>query len=441
MNYINRFQKDLARCGVVEGEKILVACSGGADSMLLAHALRITGHQIEVAHVNFMLRGEESDGDEALVRSWCEEHHVPLHTNKLNPYDYEGGSGVQDSARKLRYTYFEEIQREIDATYTAVAHHENDQSETLILHLLRSVNPSSLGCMSHRTGDIIRPLLEWSREDILSWVKNDGVEFREDSSNTDSKYTRNRIRHEVLPLLEDIRKGTIGHLAEWSSRLRVQSNAVDSAISEASRDIIEYNDIDLASNIICKINLESLGDSIWGSMIFDRLLAERGWPIGSREEALILLRASVGAVVHYKNDELRRERNHISLSILSETAPTQLELTVDSIPDPQGLSIPTSPNVLWVGQTSLKGQTVWRPWEYGDKISPSGMEGTVKVSDLLTQWKVPNSARENAHVLLDSTEEILWVFIHFENQSLSRISQKVNVKLGEGITVFTVSTS
>ena len=362
------------------------------------------------------------------------------YTSKLNPNDCEGGSGVQDSARKLRYTYFEEIQREIDATYTAVAHHENDQSETLILHLLRSVNPSSLGVCLIELEILSGSLLEWSKEDILSWVKNDESNS-EDSSNTDSKYTRNRIRHEVLPLLEDIRKGTTGHLAEWSSRLRVQSNAVDSAISEASRDIIEYNDIDLSSSIICKINVESLGDSIWGSMIFDRLLAERGWPVGSREEAIILLRASVGAVVHYKNDELRRERNHISLSILSETAPTQLELTVDSISDPQGLSMPTSPNVLWVGQNSLKGQIIWRPWEYGDKISPSGMEGTVKVSDLLTQWKVPNSARENAHVLLDSTEEILWVFIHFENQSLSRISKKVSVKLGEGITVFKVSTS
>ena len=437
MSNTQRFQRDLAKCGVVEGEKILVACSGGADSMLLAHALRISGHNIEVAHVNFMLRGEESDGDEKLVRKWCEENHIPFHTRQLNPNDSEFTSGTQDAARKLRYSYFEEVKDKIGALHIAVAHHENDQAETLILHLLRSVNTSALGCMSNRTGDIIRPLLNWSKEDILEWISADNVEFRDDSSNTSKKYTRNRIRHEVLPLLEDIRKGSVNHLAEWTTRLRIQSNAVDSAISEASRDILEYNDIDLSSNIICKIKLEPLGESKWGMMIFDRLLSERGWPVGLREEASILQRASVGAIVSFGNDELRRERNHIALSIQGPSENTHVILNKELISDPQGMNIPTSPTILWVGQSSLEGPTVWRPWEHGDKLNPSGMEGSVKVSDLLTQWKVPNSSRKNAHVLVDSTGEILWVVIQFEGQSISRISNKVNVKLGEPIIAFT----
>ena len=148
MSNTQRFQRDLAKCGVVDGEKILVACSGGADSMLLTHALRISGHNIEVAHVNFMLRGEESDGDELLVRRWCEENHIPFHTRRLSPNDSEFTSGTQDAARKLRYSYFEEVRGQIGALHIAVAHHENDQAETFILHLLRSVKTSSLGCMS-----------------------------------------------------------------------------------------------------------------------------------------------------------------------------------------------------------------------------------------------------------------------------------------------------
>lgn len=441
MNYIQRFQRDLSRCGAAEGEKVLVACSGGADSILLTHALLKSGINIEVAHVNFQLRGSESDGDEALVRSWCESNNVPFHTKALNPKEESAGSGIQDAARKLRYAYFEELANDIGADHIAVAHHENDQAETLILHLLRSVNTSSLGCMSHRTGNIIRPLLEWSKSDILAWLKEDGVEYREDSSNTDPKYTRNRIRHEVLPLLEDIRKGTVHHLAEWTNRLRTQASAVESAISEASRDIIEYNDLDLSSNVICKVNLEPLGDSIWGDMIFDRLLAERSWSLGSREEALILKRASVGAVVCYGNDELRRERDHIALAINTETESSGPSLQMEKIDNPSGMSIPTSPETLWVGASSLVGPTVWRPWEHGDKIKPSGMEGTVNVSDLLTQWKVPNSARSQAHVLIDAAGEILWVFCAFDGESLSRISSKVSVQLGEAITVFKATTA
>ena len=175
-------------------------------------------------------------------------------------------------------------------------------------------------------------------------------------------------------------------------------------------------------------------------MIFDRLLAERTWPLGSREEALILKRASVGAVVSYKNDELRRERDHISLSILSSTKSETVELSTEKVENPQGMSIPTAPEILWVGESSLKGPTVWREWEAGDKIQPSGMEGSVKISDLLTQWKVPNSTRSSAYVLLDADGDVIWVYIAFDGQSLSRISRKVSVQLGEAITVFKATT-
>ena len=442
MNNIQRFNRDLSRCGVIEGEKILVACSGGADSMLLSHALLSSGYNIEIAHVNFQLRGEESDGDEALVKAWCEKNSIPFHSKSLNAKNEaaSSGAGIQDAARKLRYSYFNDLIDEVDANYIAVAHHENDQAETLILHLLRSVNTSALGCMSHRSGQIIRPLLEWSKDDILDWLSSDGVDYRDDSSNTDPKYTRNRIRHEVLPLLDDIRKGTTSHLADWTNRLRTQASAVESAISEASRYIIEYNDLDISSNTISRIKLEPLGGSIWGDMIFDRLLAERTWPLGSREEALILKRASVGAVVSYKNDELRRERDHISLSILSSTKSETVELSTEKVENPQGMSIPTAPEILWVGESSLKGPTVWREWEAGDKIQPSGMEGSVKISDLLTQWKVPNSTRSSAYVLLDADGDVIWVYIAFDGQSLSRISRKVSVQLGEAITVFKATT-
>lgn len=433
----NRFSRDLGKCGVIDGELILATCSGGPDSMLLLHALKSIGARFEVAHVNFKLRGAESDADEDFVRNWCSSNGITFHCETMDASGLadKTGKGIQHAARVLRYEYFEDVKNQIDAHAIAVAHHENDQAETLILHLIRSTNPSSLGCMSHRTRDVIRPMLNWTRDEILEWLKADRVEFRVDSSNAENKYTRNRIRHEVIPLLENIRKGTTGHLADWAHRLRVQANAVDSSMSDASRDIVEYCDLDRGDGALCKLDLHAMGGSIWGDLVLDRLLVERGWPIGSREEALILKRATVGAQITYGADILRRERDFISLSIAT-SAPKNITLVRTHLDDLSGLEFPSDPSVLWVGTSELSDPVKWRPWEHGDKLSPTGMDGTVNVSDLLTQWKVPNGARDSAHVLEDGEGDVLWVFISFENTVLSRVSKKVKVNLGGTIEAF-----
>tara|TARA_Y100000589_G_scaffold314841_1_gene337665 strand:+ start:13464 stop:14792 length:1329 start_codon:yes stop_codon:yes gene_type:complete len=433
----DRFRRGLGKCGVIDGELVLATCSGGPDSMLLLHALKSIDARFEVAHVNFKLRGEESDKDEAFVRNWCSENRVTFHCETMDAYALaeKTGKGIQDAARVLRYEYFEEVKNQIDANAVAVAHHENDQAETLILHLIRSTNPSALGCMPNRTGDVIRPMLNWTRDEIIAWLEEDGVEYRIDSSNKDGKYTRNRIRHEVLPLLENIRTGTTGHLADWANRLRVQANAVNDSMSEASRDIVEYCDLDSGDGALCKLDLHAMGNSIWGDLVLDRLLVERSWPIGSREEAMILKRATVGAQISYGTDILRRERAHISLSIAS-TYPKTFELERQTIDDLSGHDFPNDPSILWVGVEDLVEPIIWRPWEHGDKLNPTGMEGSVNISDLLTQWKVPNGVKDSAHVLVDGNGEILWAYITFENTVLSRVSRNVKVNLGGAIEAF-----
>ena len=433
----NRFLKDLGKCGVIDGELILATCSGGPDSMLLLHALKSMEARFEVAHVNFKLRGEESDGDEDFVKNWCSENGIKFHCETMDASGLaeKSGKGIQDAARALRYKFFEDVKNQIDAHAIAVAHHENDQAETLLLHLIRSTNPSALGCMKSRTGDIIRPILNWTRDEILEWLKEDGVEFRVDSSNAESKYTRNRIRHEVLPLLENIRKGTTGHLADWANRLRTQANAVDSSMSYASRDIVEYGDLESGEGALCKLDLHEMGNSIWGDLVLENLLIERGWPVGSREEAVILKMASVGAQISFGTDILIRERDHISLSIAT-SKPTIFNLERQTIKDISGLEFPNDPSKLWIGTEGIVEPLIWRPWKHGDKLSPTGMDGTVNVSDLLTQWKVPNGVRQSAHVLIDGEGQTLWVYIAFENSVLSRVSRKVKVNPSCSIEAF-----
>ncbi|PCJ80317.1 MAG: tRNA lysidine(34) synthetase TilS [Bacteroidetes bacterium] len=455
-----RFKNELEKCEVEEGELVIAACSGGVDSMCLVNALLKGGAKFEVAHVNFKLRGEDSEADSKLVQEWCDANGVVCHVRHL-PADEEAkrkGDGIQDAARRLRYAWFEELRVERMATCIAVAHHLKDQTETLLIQLIRGVDPSSLGGMSLRNGYIVRPFLSWSQEEIEEWVSLDGVPFREDLSNQSPKYLRNRIRNEVLPLLESIRPGSTNHLAEWTTRLRSQALAVESSMSDASRDIIKYSDsgFELDSDVICRIELISLGNSDWGDQVFDRLLAERKWPLGAREQALLLKRATIGAEVVYKDDSLIREREHIILRKIEtvvedsdKDSSCKIEVehgnfhdlywsceveNLDSTP-------PLDASILWLDFYTVEHPLLWRLWENGDKIEPNGMEGTVNISDLLTQWKVPHLARSQARVLQDARGNILWVFATGnggKGEVWSRISRKTTLTKGAKRLIFQV---
>jgi len=449
-HFISRFDKDLTKCRVSKDELIIVACSGGVDSMCLANALLKVGSKFEVAHVNFKLRGEDSEADAKSVEDWCKANGIVYHMNQL-PADEEAnrkGDGIQDAARRLRYAWFEELRLEREAACVAVAHHLKDQTETLLIQLLRGVDPASLGGMFPRNGNLVRPFLSWSQEEIEEWVKLDNVPFREDVSNQSPKYLRNRIRNEVLPLLESIRSGATTHIAEWADRLRSQAVAVESSMSDATRDIVKYTDshYNTYEGEICRINLKALWDSSWGEQILDRLLAERSWPYGARKEALILCSASIGAEISYELDSLVRERDFLLLRNLSLAKPSSQVDTECSINEENGASSdikwhteinsngsppPTSPQILWLDYDSLNHPLIWRFWREGDKLKPSGMEGTVSISDLLTQWKVPHTSRNKAKILIDSRDQILWVFIASENGAKARISRNISLTDGE----------
>ena len=417
--------------------------------MCLVNALLKVGAKFEVAHVNFQLRGEDSQADAKNVQDWCEANSVVYHMNQL-PAEEEAnrkGDGIQDAARRLRYTWFEDLRTERGAACVAVAHHMKDQTETLLIQLLRGVSPSSLGGMSPRNVNVIRPFLSWSQEEIEEWVALDRLPYREDKSNQSPKYLRNRIRNEVLPLLESIRAGSVTHIAEWADRLRTQAIAVESSISDATRDIVRFSEIEYNGydGEICRIHLKALWDSSWGEQVFDRLLAERHWPYGARKEAFALGQASIGAEIRYESDSLTRERDFILLRNIPVKDSTSHMDVECAISEEEGsceslswrseinddISVPpTEPQILWIDLDSLKYPLLWRIWREGDQLEPTGMAGTVNVSDLLTQWKVPNISRKNARVLADARGQILWVFVASEIGAKSRISR--NVQLTEG---------
>jgi tRNA(Ile)-lysidine synthetase-like protein len=219
-------------------------------------------------------------------------------------------------------------------------------------------------------------------------------------------------------------------------------------MSDASRDIVKYYNFSSntssndRANEICRIDLKLLGESAWGDRVLDKLLAERKWPLGSREQACLLKRASIGAEVVFEDDSLVREREYIILRKLETENAINESFSACTLNTENGkfknlswtcevedleMSPPRSPEILWLDFHAIEHPLIWRTWANGDKLDPSGMEGSVNISDLLTQWKVPHLSRSTARVLQDAKGNILWVFVAGEDGVWSRISRKVTI--------------
>ena len=187
-------------------DKILVALSGGADSVALLYILHTAGYHCEAAHCNFHLRGKESDRDELFVRQLCERMEIHLHTIDFNTTQYatEKHISIEMAARELRYQWFEKIRKECQADVVAVAHHQDDSIETILLNLIRGTGITGLLGIRPRNGTIVRPLLCINREEIIRYLQNIGQDYVTDSTNLTDQYTRNRIRHQIMPRMKEL---------------------------------------------------------------------------------------------------------------------------------------------------------------------------------------------------------------------------------------------
>ena len=219
--------------------RVLLAVSGGVDSMTMAEMASACPYiaKSAVAHCNFSLRGEESDGDEALVRKWAEEHSLPFYSIRFDTVGYarEKSLSVEMAARELRYAWFMDLLSKEGYDYVAVAHNMNDNAETLFLNLLRGTGIKGISGMKARSGRILRPMLIFSRHEIESFASAHSVQYRNDSTNFSSEYKRNRIRNEVFPILGKINPSFLKTLVSDMDYFSEVSALADHAVEDASR--------------------------------------------------------------------------------------------------------------------------------------------------------------------------------------------------------------
>ena len=416
------------------GQSVLVGVSGGLDSMVLLNVLRDLACEVHIAHVNYQLRGEESDGDEAFVRSYAAEKFIPIHVKHADSglKASEGEHSFQEVARELRYTFFREVAEQHGIEHIAVAHHQDDQAETVLLKLVKGSGMEGVAGMKPKrmlapgSGlHLIRPLLNQSRDAIVVYAKANGISWREDASNKSDAYKRNVMRNRVLPLLKE-------HFGESVTANLARSATIFQGYWEHSLQHELENRFRKCCPRPDRLVVHSLLEqpSVWAKRVLLQFLYT--WMPGKEVsyhlvDALIdLVFAQVGRKVTFSTGTVWRERTHLvfvpagasyesedvfELPDFSEGGTLafdggKLDIFVH-INQPESLT-QTNSNVILVDKHALVLPLTVRQWKAGDKLIPFGMNGHKKVSDLLTDAKIPSHQRASTYVL-EAAGEIIWV--------------------------------
>lgn len=396
-----------------EHEPLWVAVSAGVDSMVLLHALRRIGHPCHVAHVDHGLRGAESDADREFVRTYCEEHHIPFTAQQVDVRSRAEGSGesVQMAARVLRLEWLKALARN-GPVRVATAHHADDVIETFFLGLIQGMGANGWGSIPVASDVFIRPLIDVSRAEILAYAKEHGVPWREDASNAESKYLRNRVRNELLPLLESWRPGTRRNLSR-NMRLFGELDALSSkAGAQVLRTLRPEPDGSL------RVPFERiLGDA--PLVVLYHVVHGMGFHPDRLEDMLdAITHNRTGARFPAAEHEVFIDRAHLVIARLSGP---QHSWIIPS-PDANGPAMPlhimsvfadaiepaSDRATAWLDADRVLFPLELRPWRRGDRMRPDGLGGSKLISDILIDAKVPRDRKDRVYVLADA-ERIIWL--------------------------------
>ncbi len=397
-------------------DRILLAVSGGVDSMVLLNLLHALGYTIGVAHCNFQLRGVESDGDEALVRQICDAHAIPCHVQRFDTAGYADSHSLstQMAARDLRYSFFADLCKKHGYTHVATAHHANDNLETVLLNLVRGTGLDGLTGIPVKNDAVVRPLLFATRHDILAYAQQNCLAWREDSSNASDYYHRNLIRNQVLPLLRTINPALDQGFTETVARLTGAR-----ALAANTLDTLRQQFINTTSNRIY-INRKGILGQSWPDVTLWELIKHEGFSYIQCQG--IVIHHQAGArfttathVLYIDRDQYiiqpREEADDIESITIAEgqqhASLPPLSLTLQTIPVTD-FTLIRDPAIAQLDFDKLKFPLLWRPWQPGDTFAPLGMKQNKKLSDFLIDLRMPLPDKQNVTVLV-SNDDIVWV--------------------------------
>lgn len=416
----NRVQKFIEEKNLFNiPDKVLVALSGGADSVALLRVLLSLGYSCECAHCNFHLRGAESCRDEDFVRALCERLSVPLHVIhfETEAYAKEHRLSIEMAARSLRYGWFEQLSVERGAEVIAVAHHRDDSVETFLLNLIRGTGIDGLKGIPQTNGRVVRPLLQESRENILAYLQAIGQDYVTDSTNLQDEYMRNKIRLNLLPMMKELNPSVLETIQETSGRL-----AEVASIYHLDREEALKRNVAVESERMMRVPIADVLDDIAPVSFLHELLFPLGFNSSQIKDIHRCLSVpQSGKRFLSKEWEVIRDRDELLIERMGakESLPG---LWMEEVERTSSFAVPKDKHIACLDADKVKHPLSVRKWQVGDKFVPFGMTGKKKVSDYLTDMKFSLLEKEKQYVVC-SGEDIVWL-VNERTDNRFRVTEK-----------------
>ncbi|MDA3954096.1 MAG: tRNA lysidine(34) synthetase TilS [Bacteroidales bacterium] len=431
------FQKYIYSNKLFSGKnRLLLGISGGIDSVCMFHLLRQMEIPIGFAHCNFQLRGNESDQDELFVKNLANQYSIPLFTNRFDTKNIAENKGIsiQMAARNLRYDWFEEIREKYSYDYITIAHNRDDVIETFLINLTRGSGIKGFTGIKPKAGNIIRPLLYASRNEIINYINNNSFEYREDSSNKLVKYSRNLIRHEIIPLFEKINPSFRETLIENISKLKDVETVYDGSIENTRKSIFR------SENQKILLSLEKLKALNPLTTFLYELLRPYGFSGTQVADIIESLKGISGKqflsatyrLIKDRNDliieeiSLVNDRNYyIDKDVENITSPISLNITTQRLDD--NFKIIKSNKIGLFDLEKIEFPLILRNWKNGVYFMPLGMKSLKKLSDFFIDNKLSIIDKENVWIL-ESSNKIVWI-VGFRIDEKFKVTDKTNYVL------------
>jgi tRNA(Ile)-lysidine synthase len=399
-------------------DRVLLALSGGVDSVVLATLLLELGYTFSAAHCNFHLRAEESNRDADFVIKWAECHGVELFIQDFDTYGYmqEKGISLEMAARELRYSWFENIMQENQFDYLLTAHHADDSAETFFINLLRGTGIAGLHGILPKNGNIIRPLLFATREQIMNYAKAKDISFVEDSTNSETKFLRNKIRHNLIPLLREIAPEFDIVMEKNIERLRDTETVFQTLVNEVKNKIV------VKENQEVRISIQELQQLNPVRIYLYEILSNYGFNETVVNNVLSVLESESGKRFYSKTHCLLKDREMLfiypidrdlsgesySINQDTQTIIQPFEAKIEVVEDLHFITIPKDSNIAMLDKDLLTFPLILRHWKQGDSFVPFGMRNKKKLSDFFTSNKYTLFEKDRQW-LLCSGDDIVWV--------------------------------
>ncbi len=412
---LNNFQKHIkSKLSFLNENKILIAISGGVDSIVLTHLCHQLNLNIALAHCNFNLRGKESDADEEFVLQLAEDLNLEVFIKSFDTKGYSDKNklSTQMAARKLRYDWFEELAEQLQFDYILTAHHADDNLETFLINFSRGTGLDGLTGIPEVNDNIVRPLLPFPRETIEAYAKEHDFKWREDSSNASTKYLRNKLRHDVIPILKTINSQLLQNFQSTLRNLNDAADIVEEGVEVALNRTIET--IDKHQTVFKVSEFKKLNNP--KAYLFEIFKA---YGFTEWNDVVSLLDAQSGKQILSPTHRLIKDREHLllneidfktdekSIVILKTDKQVKTEFGILFFDEADSV-LEKSNQTIYLDKELLEYPLTIRKWKEGDLFYPIGMSGKKKLSKYFKDEKL--SLLDKEHVrLLCSGEAIVWV--------------------------------